>query len=146
MKITAIVVPVAHGEADPVIDAAIELARAFGASITLLHVDEVPHRMVAIVPGASVEGDVAAARQAASDELDALVGGVRAGGFDRIAGAVVSAPTIADGIVTWSIAHGVDLIVMGTHGRTGIARLVIGSYAEDVIRVAPCPVMTLHLP
>ena len=35
-----------------------------------------------------------------------------------------------------------DLIVMGTHGRTGIEHLVIGSVAEDVVRLAPCPVLT----
>ena len=37
-----------------------------------------------------------------------------------------------------------DLIVVGTHGRTGIERLVIGSVAERVVRLAPCPVLTVH--
>jgi nucleotide-binding universal stress UspA family protein len=36
-----------------------------------------------------------------------------------------------------------DLIVMGTHGRTGIGRLVLGSVAEEVLRKAPCPVLTV---
>jgi nucleotide-binding universal stress UspA family protein len=36
-----------------------------------------------------------------------------------------------------------DLIVMGTHGRTGLARVLMGSVAEDVLRTAPCPVMTV---
>jgi nucleotide-binding universal stress UspA family protein len=36
-----------------------------------------------------------------------------------------------------------DLIVMGTHGRTGLARLVLGSVAEEVLRKAPCPVVTM---
>jgi nucleotide-binding universal stress UspA family protein len=36
-----------------------------------------------------------------------------------------------------------DLIVMGTHGRTGLARLVLGSVAEEVLRKAPCPVVTV---
>lgn len=36
-----------------------------------------------------------------------------------------------------------DLIVIGTHGRTGLTRLVIGSVAERVVRLAPCPVLTL---
>lgn len=40
----------------------------------------------------------------------------------------------------------VDLIVMGTHGRTGLERLVLGSVAEKVVRTAPCPVMTVPLP
>ncbi len=39
-----------------------------------------------------------------------------------------------------------DLIVMGTHGRTGVARLLMGSVAEQVVRKAPCPVLTVKLP
>ena len=39
--------------------------------------------------------------------------------------------------------HGCDLIVMGTHGRTGLARLLMGSVAEAVLRRAPCPVLTV---
>jgi len=41
---------------------------------------------------------------------------------------------------------GFDLIVMGTHGRTGVARLLLGSVAEQVVRLAPCPVLTIRLP
>lgn len=39
-----------------------------------------------------------------------------------------------------------DLIVMGTHGRTGLARLLAGSVAEQVMRRAPCPVLTVRIP
>jgi nucleotide-binding universal stress UspA family protein len=39
-----------------------------------------------------------------------------------------------------------DLIVMGTHGRTGLARLLMGSVAEQVVRQAPCPVLTVRTP
>ncbi len=39
-----------------------------------------------------------------------------------------------------------DLIVMGTHGRTGVGRLLLGSVAEAVLRRAPCPVLTLKMP
>ena len=39
-----------------------------------------------------------------------------------------------------------DLIVMSTHARTGVSRLVVGSIAEEVLRRAPCPVLTVHLP
>ncbi|MEW6324872.1 MAG: universal stress protein [Nitrospirota bacterium] len=40
----------------------------------------------------------------------------------------------------------VDLIVMGTHGRTGLEHLVLGSVAERVVRLAPCPVLTVGHP
>jgi hypothetical protein len=39
---------------------------------------------------------------------------------------------------------GVDLIVMGSHGRTGIAHVLLGSVAEAVVRTAPCPVLTVR--
>ena len=41
---------------------------------------------------------------------------------------------------------GADLIVMGTHGRTGLTRVIMGSVAEDVLRRAPCPVLTVRSP
>lgn len=40
--------------------------------------------------------------------------------------------------------HSVDLIMMGTHSRTGLSRMLLGSVAEKVIRTAPCPVVALH--
>jgi nucleotide-binding universal stress UspA family protein len=49
----------------------------------------------------------------------------------------------ADEIVRYATGHGVDLIVLGTHGRTGVSRLLLGSVAERVIRTAPCPVLTV---
>jgi nucleotide-binding universal stress UspA family protein len=42
--------------------------------------------------------------------------------------------------------HACDLIVMGTHGRTGVSHLLAGSVAEGVVRTAPCPVLTARLP
>ena len=47
----------------------------------------------------------------------------------------------ADGIIHMAQEHGVDLIVMGTHGRTGLAHVFLGSVAEQVVRHAPCPVL-----
>jgi nucleotide-binding universal stress UspA family protein len=52
----------------------------------------------------------------------------------------------ADAIVDFAKQHDIDLIVMGTHGRTGVARLVMGSIAEAVVRRAACPVLTVKHP
>jgi nucleotide-binding universal stress UspA family protein len=49
----------------------------------------------------------------------------------------------ADEIVGYAKAHGIHLIVLGTHGRTGVSRVLMGSVAERVIRTAPCPVLTV---
>jgi nucleotide-binding universal stress UspA family protein len=52
----------------------------------------------------------------------------------------------AETIVELAAAEDVDLIVMGTHGRTGLRRLLMGSVAEAVIREAPCPVLVYRAP
>jgi nucleotide-binding universal stress UspA family protein len=49
-------------------------------------------------------------------------------------------------IVRTARAEGCDLIVLGTHGRRGLGRLLLGSVAEGVLRSAPCPVLTVKMP
>ena len=51
---------------------------------------------------------------------------------------------VAENILETARAQHVDLIVMGTHGRHGLAHLLLGSVAERVLRDAPCPVLTTH--
>ncbi len=50
----------------------------------------------------------------------------------------------AEEIVKYARDEGVDLIVIGTHGRSGVAHLLMGSVAEKVVRTAPCPVLTVR--
>ena len=52
----------------------------------------------------------------------------------------------AETIVRIAQEQGADLIVMGTHGRTGLRHALLGSVAEKVVRLAPCPVMTVRSP
>lgn len=52
----------------------------------------------------------------------------------------------AEEIVKYAQAEPIDLIVMGTHGRPGVAHFLVGSVAEKVVRTAPCPVLTVRLP
>lgn len=124
-----------------------ELARTFGASLDVLHVaDNVVAR------GLSGEGFLAAypdlqheVEQAAEQRL-----AERISDEDRTmlhARAVVrtsTSPALA--IVEYAQAAGIDLIVMGTHGRGAMAHFLMGSVAERVVRMAPCPVLTLKHP
>ena len=48
-------------------------------------------------------------------------------------------------IAKYAAEHGCDLIVMATHGRTGLAHMLLGSTAEQVVRHAPCPVLTIRV-
>lgn len=49
-------------------------------------------------------------------------------------------------ICRYARTHSIDLLVLGTHGRTGLSQLLIGSVAERVVRVSPCPVLTVRHP
>jgi nucleotide-binding universal stress UspA family protein len=57
--------------------------------------------------------------------------------------AVESGIPVAERIVKYAERQHIDLIVLGTHGRTGVSRALIGSVAERVVRTAPCPVLTV---
>jgi nucleotide-binding universal stress UspA family protein len=52
----------------------------------------------------------------------------------------------AEEIIRFAKEENVDMIVMGTHGRTGFSRLLMGSVTEQVVRGAPCPVLTIKQP
>ena len=54
----------------------------------------------------------------------------------------VGAPV--DEIVKYAKERGIDLIVQGTHGRRGVKHMLLGSVAENIVRYAPCPVLTVR--
>lgn len=62
---------------------------------------------------------------------------------ERIHREKVTNPSAAGGILDYAGAHDIDLIVMGTHGRRGVKRVLIGSVAEEVVRLSTCPVFTV---
>ena len=59
---------------------------------------------------------------------------------------IMAAGAPAYAIIDYAKSHAIDLIVMGTHGRGALAHLVMGSVAERVVRLAPCPVLTVRHP
>src|SRR5579862_8449988 len=123
-------------------DAALEYGRAlahtFGASLHLLHVMENPF----LRPAAGDPGRLEAVAQNHLVE--------RVTDSDRTALHVTAALKMSDRpaeeIVEYAKMHRIDLIVMGTHGRGVMARLLVGSVAEMVVRTAPCPVLTVRHP
>jgi nucleotide-binding universal stress UspA family protein len=121
------------------------LAEAYGAALDLLHVIDPGLLLRATDPfmGASgnsteevrLRGQEALERLAAELEGEfPAVGGV--GAFVRIG-------RPPSDIVSFAEGHAADLLVVGSHGRTGVGRLLIGSVAERVVRSAPCPVYTV---
>ena len=69
---------------------------------------------------------------------------IRATGFPGTWEVEVATGHPADAIVRVAQEGGADLIVMGTHGRTGLQHVLLGSVAEKVVRLAPCPVLTVR--
>lgn len=77
----------------------------------------------------------------AEAQLSALVAEAQTAGVDAVAQIRTGVP--AESIVEAAREAKAELIVVGTHGRTGFERLVLGSVAERVVREAPCPVLTV---
>jgi len=124
-----------------------ELARTFDASLTVLHiVDNILTRaygtdgVVLADPELQREIETSAQRQ-----VDALLFDEDRKMFGAV-GHVITSNSPSAAIVTYARDASVDLIVMGTHGRGAIAQLLMGSVAERVVRVAPCPVLTVRHP
>ena len=125
------------------LDEAMGLARTLGASVTLLHVYMLPQP----IPDAGVAygADVLDALDvAARDQLDRLRDELRRAD-ETIAIDTRAVLGIAhEEIVAEARRGGYDLVVMGTHGRTGWRHLVLGSVAERVVRLSPVAVLTVH--
>lgn len=128
----------------PAFHRAVEAAKAFHADLLVLHV-------LVAVP-LSPAGDITAEtwdvllrsqREVAEQRLGRLVAKARAVGV-RASGVVMDIGVTHEQIVRMARRRRTGLIVMGTHGRTGLTRTLLGSVATRVIATAPCPVMTVH--
>jgi nucleotide-binding universal stress UspA family protein len=145
MKISTVLCPTDFSAcSDVALDFAIDLARRRGANIRLLHVFQVPPYV------GWEDGSMAVAsvelfrdlRDRVDEQLSELV--------ERCSRAGVTATSEQlEGPAHTRIAElsaEVDLLVMGTHGRTGLPRLLLGSVAERVVRMAKCPVISVPGP
>jgi len=130
------------------LDAAALLARQFGAAVVLLYVyDPTLLSPLYAVPGAGAVLEATprapefeeSVRREMARLRDAHLGGV--GSVELM---VKQHPNAAEGICEAAETAGADLIVLSTHGRTGLSHMLIGSVAERVVRHAPCPVLTLR--
>ena len=122
------------------------LARTFGARLHVLHVVE-NSLMWTGVEGvaydfALVQEEI---EEAARKRLAAIVG-PDAGQIPKTTTVVKAGTSPAFVIADYAKEAKIDLIVMGTHGRGLVGHLLIGSVAERVVRIAPCPVLTVRNP
>ena len=143
--ITRILVPVDFSDhADRALEYALTLAKSFDARVELLHVVEDPFAAggwASEVYMSDLDGMRRRALEDASKQLDACRAASLGEGVPVVA--TVRMGAVAQTIVEYATAEAASLIAMGTHGRTGLAHLILGSVAERVARTAPCPVLTV---
>ncbi len=135
--------------ANVALDRALELPRPIGGSVTLLHVYEMPP----IYPSGPIMSaeTITAAENAARAELEKakerasrrLKERPPVGGVPEITTKLIMGGPLGE-ILEEARQGQYDLIVIGTHGRTGLKHFFLGSVAERVIRAAPCPVLTVR--
>jgi nucleotide-binding universal stress UspA family protein len=128
----------------PAFNEALEMAKATDAQLLVVHV--LPP--VPVVPEAYMNPDVwdqlhRGQRAVGERQLNRLLARAKAAGV-RASSLLVDVGVTHEQIVRAAKRQRADLIVMGTHGRTGLTRALLGSVAARVIATAKCPVLTVH--
>ncbi len=121
-----------------------ELASRLGSKVTLFYAVDIS---ILTAPGAeSAMANVNVMRASLKEQADSLMASMKetaaASGIEPET--LVAEGNVSDEIVRAANEKGADLIVMGTHGRRGFNRLLIGSVAESVSRKAHCPVLLIR--
>lgn len=145
-KVRQILVPTDFSESSSLaLRAAIQLGRKFGASVEVLHVDTEATVLVPppgdLIPASPV--DVAEVMEKSVERLNEIAEDVRRTGL--VCTTATEVGTTHTEIVEHAQRIGADLIVMGTHGRHGLGRVLVGSIAEKVVQHATCPVLVVPL-
>lgn len=130
------------GGSDHSLDYALDLAQALGAAVHLLHVYQIP--VYGFPDGAFLAGPEIATKlsEAAQRGLDEVLERTKARGL-AVSG-VLRQGAPAEEICATAKEIGADLIVLGTHGRKGLAHALLGSVAERVVRTSTIPVLTIR--
>jgi universal stress protein A len=137
LRIHRILVPIDFSQPNQLAnDYASQLAMANEAQLIYLHVLEEGGQI-----GKTSAGELGRDRQQLGQHLKIL----QPGCANVKATHVIKQGTPAGTIIDFARKNQIDLIVMGTHGRTGLSRVLMGGVAEQVVQQAPCPVMTINL-
>lgn len=123
-----------------------KLARTFGGTLQVLHVFEgVSTRGIGVAYFGNPPDVQRHFEESARKRIEAFL--TEEDRRDLGARAVVlDSNETALAIVNYARSARIDLIVIGTHGRSGVSHVLMGSVAEKVVRMAPCPVLTVHHP
>ena len=124
---------------------AVFLAEKYGAEIHVLHVITIFEDQPSVVSNeiAETKEMVRKLEDIAEKQLNKIVDSHSADDI-KITTEVKRSLSAAPAILEYASENKIDLIVMGTHGRRGLGHLLLGSAAEEVVRLAPCPVFTIR--
>lgn len=123
---------------------AISMAKAFNAQITVLYTAPSLSQYVGFhVPPSSIEQFVGEIVTGAEQSMQEFLAEMFTDPAVKAEGVVLSGYA-AQEILGYATKNEVDIIIMGTHGRAGIDRILFGSVAEKVVKTAPMPVMTIR--
>jgi nucleotide-binding universal stress UspA family protein len=125
--------------AEQALDYACAFAEKLGSTVHLVHAVATPPSALQVALTEDILENLVKEHHEALEKLARARKGVASFGK-----ATVEVGDPRDTIVEAAKAVRADLIVMGTHGRRGLSRVMMGSVAEDVIRHAPCPVLTVR--
>jgi nucleotide-binding universal stress UspA family protein len=118
---------------------AVALADRYGARFYAAHV--IPPGAYALAPPESIALTLEELQAHASRALNQIIDPLRQHG--QCCGTLLGCGDVPDVLMEFVRNHGVDLVVVGTSSRGGLGKVLLGSTAEEIIRVAPCPVLTV---
>lgn len=122
---------------------AIAMAEQFGASLHLLHVvAPLPAGINSNGLGSLTDVDLASLVEAGRSQLAKEID--EEWRKTHSTTLTVEIGFAVDEISQYTKRHKIDLIVMGTHGRSGLSHLLLGSVSEKIVRISECPVLTVH--
>lgn len=146
MEIRSILFPTDFSEgSSQALRYAVDLAQRYGAKLFVIHVIyDVVKATGWYVPHVSVDKMYEDIRESAKKELERF--GVEELSVLKNVERLVLSGVPHEEIINFAKEQKIDLIVMGTHGRKGVDRILFGSTAAQIVRFAPCPVLTVRLP
>jgi nucleotide-binding universal stress UspA family protein len=146
MEIKGILFPTDFSEgSSQALQYAVDLTKKYGAKLYVVHVVyDVAKTAGWYVPHVSVDQMYKDIQEGAKKELEKF--GVEALGEVKNIERTVLTGVPHEEVMNFAKKNKIDLIIMGTHGRKGIDRILFGSTAAQIVRFAPCPVLTVRLP
>lgn len=146
MEIKSILFPTDFSEGSAqALNYAVDLANRYGAKLYLVHVIyDIAKGSGWYVPHISMDQMYKDIEEGAKKELERF-GNQELGGLKNVERIVIKGVPHEE-IINFAKNNKIDLIVIGTHGRKGLDRILFGSTAAQVVRFAPCPVLTVRIP